>query len=226
MAGGHALPPSKELDRRLDRIRPYTHPVRRLRTYDQDYFRDRFELENSRLNTFPRLTEALTYIFPYRGPLGRLRGYVERRSAWKGHPVYTAADWGGPKTMTYPHTTEPVLGWYRGASLEPRAEMRHYADARGHVVLVEDCVSALKVAEVGLTAVALLGTGLNAEKVRDIARQHPRCVTLALDPDAQGTAQQMARKWGMYFERVRVVALEADPKDIPKASLREELGIV
>jgi DNA primase len=93
----------------------------------------------------------------------------------------------------------PVLSWY-GCNA-------------GSVVLVEDQISAIRVnQDTGHTACALLGTGLNEEKVAEIQRYF-RHVLLALDADATGQAFSMARKWGQAFESFRVVILDRDIKD-------------
>ena len=116
-------------------------------------------------------------------------------------------------TQRPPRTTQPTIAWYMS--------QHHW----GHVVIVEDQISAMRVAQAGITCVALLGNGMNLESVRDIAREKPKVVTLALDPDAQGQAQSIAKKLGMYWDRIRVVELEADPKDVSYDSLLEELAL-
>lgn len=208
VTGGERLPQA-EVNRRLDRLKPYQGWSGNLEGKDLDYFLDRFELSNPDM----KLGLNYAYLIPYRNVWGQVRGHILRQPSWQGPPwAPRPVDETLPKTKVYPSSTEPVQGWYR-------------APDNHNVVLVEDSISAMKVAEAGLTAVALLGVGLNAEKVRDIARFGPRSVTFALDPDAQSQAAQLARKWGLYFERTRVVALECDPKDIPLDELRGELGI-
>jgi DNA primase len=66
-----------------------------------------------------------------------------------------------------------------------------------------------------LDAVALLGTGLNADKVREIQQvaQHLP-VYIALDADATSQAFVLARKWGSAFMSCRVVVLDKDIKDM------------
>ena len=70
----------------------------------------------------------------------------------------------------------------------------------------------------GLTAVALMGTALNAEKVAEIQSQHSR-VIIALDADATRVAFQHARRWASAFESFRVVILQKDIKDMSQEEL-------
>jgi hypothetical protein len=131
-----------------------------------------------------------------------------------------------PKTKLYCHSTAPMLAWYQPLPPYNENHARYYGWEPGpNLVIVEDQLSAMKVAQAGVRAVALLGNGINVEGVRDICREKPSVVTIALDPGAEGAAQSLARKWGLYWNRTRVVALEADPKDLPKADLLEELGL-
>jgi hypothetical protein len=222
VTGSATLPPARiaEYNRALERMRPYTQPTFPLeQDIDRDYFWHRFELH--RPDAY--VSEHDEYLLPVRGPRHELRGYVQRQPVWKGNPrcarLGRELDEQGkpmPKTKLYMHSTAPTLSWYippiHASSVNSRAE-------RGVLVLVEDQVSAMKVAEAGFDAVALLGSSLGVEGVRDIARQRPSRVIVALDPGAEGSAQTLARKWGLYFERTHVVAMEADPKDTPADEL-------
>jgi hypothetical protein len=212
-----------ERHRALERIRPYTRPIYPLEQSDWCYFRDRFEID---ANGVAGVTDSDEYILPVNGWDGQLRGHVVRQPVWKGMPkapragraTYWDADNGVwakmPKTVVYPLTTHPLLAWYTPPT-----------DLYRELVIVEDQISAAKVSQQGCKCVALLGNGMNIEMVRDILRTRPFRVTIALDPGAEGQAQNIAKKWGLYFERTRVVALEADPKDILAKDLISELGL-
>jgi DNA primase len=63
-----------------------------------------------------------------------------------------------------------------------------------------------------LRAVAILGTGVNAEKIAEIQKKSTH-VLIALDADATGQAFAMARKWGNAFDTCRVIVLSKDIKD-------------
>jgi len=232
IVGSANLPPAiaAEVSRAMARIRPYRNPILPLWFVDQEYFRQRFELDVT--DSVIGGTVHDEYILPVRGPNYDLRGHVVRQPVWKGEPRAPRAgrtwDWdanegqGAPmvKTRVYPCSPSPLLAWYKGDGWALDDWPYH-----GHLVVVEDQISAIKVAQAGVHAVALLGNGMNIEMVRDIVRTQPSCVTIALDPGAEDQAQSLARKWGLYWKRTRVVALEADPKDILAHCLLEELGL-
>jgi hypothetical protein len=112
---------------------------------------------------------------------------------------------------------EPVLSWYH-----PSGNIEEYD--RG-IYLVEDQLSAMRLIEYfetqwpghNASAVALLGSGINASKVGEIQRadrDHNRTVHIALDKDATGAAFAMARKWGQAFTECHVLVLDKDIKDM------------
>ena len=240
--GGHNLPPA-DAARLLDRIKPYRGAFLQASQRDVMYFVNRFALHEHTVADNIGATERDEYLLPYRGPNGRLRGYIVRQPWWAGEPKpvrvgqskylndykddygrYVSTRIHRPKTITYPHSTSPVMSWYKAhGRADPEG---FYKDQFKHLVVVEDQISAMRVAQAGIRSVALLGCGMNLEKARDIARTRPKVVTLALDPDAQGTAQQIRRKWGGYWDRCRIVSLEADPKDVDYDTLLEELYLV
>lgn len=96
-----------------------------------------------------------------------------------------------------------------------RSEEFHYYGT-GVAVLVEDVFSAMRVSNIQgdsmLNGIALLGTTLNDEKVRDI-RKHFDHIIVALDPDATTKGYAMKERWGLFFDTFSVSVLEKDPKD-------------
>lgn len=96
---------------------------------------------------------------------------------------------------------------------------------QNHVVIVEDCLSAMKVANVGdgMNAIALIGTHLSSEVIRHITTNYTK-VFVALDADAVNTQRKMVRHLNMYIDTVDVF-LPQDPKDTPIEDLRRHLGI-
>jgi len=223
-----------EVSRAMARIRPYRDPIRQPLPADVDYFRARFEINLNDGTPFDAVgvTDHDEYILPVRGPNYDLRGHVQRQPVWKGEPRAPRAGrtWdpdanegqGAPmvKTKVFPVSTAPLLAWYR-----PAPDNLIGQELSGNLVIVEDQISAIKCAQSGVLSVALLGNGMNIEMVRDIVRVQPHCVTIALDPGAEGQAQSLAKKWGLYWRRTRVVALEADPKDLPATELLDDLGL-
>lgn len=156
-------------------------------------------------------TPAGEPLLPVMSPSSIPRGFVKRAIFWGETGT-------GPKTVYYPADLEaPSLSWHGGQCYPPV------------IVLVEDQVSAWKVAASGFRGVALLGNALNAEKVREIARnggtQPGHEVIIALDADATALAFEQARKWGMAFRRCRVAILQRDLKDEAVEDIPEILGL-
>lgn len=114
-----------------------------------------------------------------------------------------------PKTISYLTTDQPKLAWYEAGTMPP-------------IVLVEDQLSAMRCAQLGYGAAALMGTSLNQEKMDEVARvAGDRPVLLALDKDAFGKATGYARRW----PRLRVVLLDHDIKDSDDADVSARLSL-
>jgi len=101
-----------------------------------------------------------TLILPVLDAYGRNRGHITRTM-------------GKPKIVrTYKATSQPFLDWW-------------LVDTTAPVVVVEDALSACRLAGCGLNAVALLGTSMSADDAAEIAEcAGDRPVHLALDNDA------------------------------------------
>jgi hypothetical protein len=148
------------------------------------------------------------YVFKLHDSLQRLRGYQVRLQRWDRpvNPDY-------PKASTYMlspdapvqsfYTPVPPFGWHDSP-----------------VVLVEDPMSALKVAQAGLQAVALMGVALTMDKVREVATLR-RPVIFAYDKDATKDAIFHIRTWGVAFYKTQLLMLERDIKDLPSAEVTE-----
>lgn len=136
--------------------------------------------------------------FPIFSPLGRRRGWSLRS--------YSGDE---PKALTRMDCDEPHLCWYVTAP------------ETGSVLVVEDQASAIRAARY-VNAVALLGTGCNADYAAELAA-HARHVTWALDADATQQSIRLHRKYGIMFESSRVMVLERDLKDMGEGDLRRML---
>lgn len=150
------------------------------------------------------------YVFKLHDSLQRHRGYQVRLQRWDRpvNPDY-------PKASTYLLSPDsPVQSFYEPA--RPTG-LPHYV---GPVVLVEDPVSALKVAQAGLFAVALMGVALTMDKVREIATLR-RPVIFAYDKDATSDAISHIRSWGVAFSKTNLLMLERDIKDLPAIEVAE-----
>lgn len=149
------------------------------------------------------------YLLPIYGPNGKIRGEV-LRWPWIGAEYAS----GGALSSVVPYsksltfrelTSSTLLSWYK-------------TETKG-VMLVEDQMSAIKLASEGISAAALLGTTLSQDKIMELQR-HTNTIALALDKDATSLAFKLARKWQHAFLQFKVVILEKDIKDMPRKDLR------
>lgn len=79
------------------------------------------------------------------------------------------------------------------------------------VVVVEDVVSAIKVSRL-CHSICLFGTSLSTEKMRQIAERYKELV-IWLDPDKTKHAAKCTMKARPYFNHVRAIHTNKDPKD-------------
>jgi len=197
--------------RRTTKLRPYTERLSAIDVEDHGYFWHRFGLFAEPYVNI-RVTDDGRYAFPIRDFRGYERGILVRDPVWKGSPEPPRSPVGGAKALTYMHTEGPVQSW-------------HTVPEERRLVLVEDSVSAMCAQQEGLSALALLGTHLNNDKVREIGLWGPKEVIIALDADATAEAFKLAKKWGLAFPKTRVCILAEDLKDTPQEDIRYVLGM-
>lgn len=159
-------------------------------------------------------------VLPIRDPAGTVRGYQKR-------PFSVAGFGKPPLTFGVPEAREGsvFLHWSIGD------ERGFGEDGRGSVVIVEDQVSSAKVAQSGILSLALLGTNVSIDALRESASQASRGdgrLILCLDPDASTKALA-------YVRALRFVAagfgaslsariLERDLKYESRERIREIVG--
>ncbi len=83
-------------------------------------------------------------------------------------------------------------------------------DITGTVVVVEDCISATVVGDIGLTGLALLGTSL-LDVHRTVISKYSKAI-IALDRDALPKLMSMAKELRPIVENVQVMRLNDDVK--------------
>lgn len=194
---------------RPSRVRPYTGALAQLDQADYVWLCSRFDAPISAFGAMRKSDGR--YFLPINGPEGTRRGWVSRRP-WEGSPLWDEGD-KSPKSLTYMENDEPVQGWNTFGGVP--------VDVEDTVVLVEDQISAVRVLiDTSLVSVAILGTGINEEKVAELQR-HARNILIALDSDATGNAFAMARKWGQAFNSCRVVILSKDIKDMQREMVQK-----
>jgi hypothetical protein len=197
---------------------PYRGEFRPLKSKDYEYFADRFDLSPAYVG-FAGVNESNHYVLEIKTMDGYVRGYVVRRGCWSGDKPRCprTASIGGPKSRAYSNNPDDVmLSWHK-----PIDDGRWATERR--IVVVEDQISAAKVAQAGQVGVALTGSYLGEDKVKEIASWLPSEVTIALDADATGEAYKFARKWGLAFRKTRVLQLTKDIKDLKRDDVEELL---
>lgn len=173
----------------------------------EQYMRDRFELD-----TQLTLSDTGRAMFPVYSPGRRLIGWVARAypNFYKGN-IDTAA-----KTINYDVREYPLRMHFPTSINWFPAE---------HLVVVEDWVSAEKLASVGIPAAALLGTNLSFETAEELRNKlGVKQLCLLLDFDALAKAAKLSRELSLVFDAISIQVLEKDPKDTPVEELRHVFG--
>lgn len=114
-----------------------------------------------------------------------------------------------PKAFTYRHIEVPMLHFPLGQ------------EKSDTLVLVEDPLSAIKVARITYCA-ALLGSNLSHEGAIQLKKQGIKKVIFALDPDALNKSLKQAKEYDGLFD-ASVWVLPADPKNCSYDLLRSYL---
>jgi hypothetical protein len=198
--------------------KPYIWPLSKTTGMDHKFFTETWGLYPTQF----KVTERDEYAFPILNPDGFRKGYVIRQPVWKGRECHRKGVPGKPKALTYkdePHYSR--LSWAPARYVVPNRRVRNTQ----HVVIVEDILSAWKIAQsTHVSAVALNGANLGYEEVKEIAGLRPALVTVWLDPDATTQAYRIQSKWGLSFNHCSVITSDADPKDISEEVIKEKLA--
>jgi hypothetical protein len=148
------------------------------------YLWTRYGIRQTALESAGVMQRANYLAMPVRSPRGDVRGYNLRRL------------WGAGRKADSVELERPWMAWLR------------VHDCRATVV-VEDQLSALRLAQLGFEGVALLGTSLSLDKLTEIKRNCRQGeFVLALDADATRRALSYAKRFGF-----RIVRLDRDFKD-------------
>lgn len=119
-----------------------------------------------------------------------------------------------PKTITYKEVDDVWMGWYiRDGVAAPDSKGKY-----SQVIVVEDAISCLKASRYA-PAVALYGTHLNMEMLKEILSVAGDEIVLCLDKDATQKAYNYSRQFAVYGN-FRTIPLSKDLKDMNT----EELG--
>jgi hypothetical protein len=71
----------------------------------------------------------------------------------------------------------------------------------------------------------MCGGGMGPDYVQEV-RSYAKDITWAFDPDATASAIKHHRRFGIFFDQSRVLALESDLKDLTEEELKEKLKCV
>lgn len=170
---------------------------------DVEIFRDTYGINLNRMSTF-WCEEKKMYAHKVRGPSMEMRGWTLRD--YLGiRPI---------KALHYPSTTEqPFISW--------DMPIEDYAPG---VVVVEDWLSAKKVSDAGMKAVALLGTFIDFERAYEIKAYNDwnGPIYLALDRGTMHLLMKYKDKFGIIWgDNVEVWSLKDDLKYVSRKRIRE-----
>lgn len=113
----------------------------------------------------------------------------------------------GTKSLTLTKYDD-ALAWY------PR-------DGSNLIILVEDCYSGIRLWQEGISAIALLGTHLNDERVQEIkAGSRGTPVAIALDEDAYLKSIKFVLRYRNEL-RMRLIRLKKDIKDLSETEMQD-----
>jgi DNA primase len=134
---------------------------------------------------------------------GTIRGYELR--------VFSGFISDVPKTLHYKHLDEPWIGWF-SANVPYNEKLP--------VVLVEDAISAMKVAH-QFVAVSLMGCNLSMTDLFEIEKATDNII-LALDKDASAKALAFKNKYRFIAPNLRVMLLDGpDLKELTDGRINE-----
>lgn len=184
--------------------RYFTLPTRGCDERHKTFFEDKYMLQ---VPHYWRYCETLDrFVFPVLGPNLKRRGVVAR--AYNGQQ---------PKADTYKEAlTEPFIHY-----AFPKCPLQTHTP----IIVLEDIVSAEKIAQEGAIGIALIGCFLSAAMVWELsAFNDNRQVVLALDKDAFSQALKFQAKYGGHFvPSMKVWRLERDIKDEVRSTVRAML---
>jgi hypothetical protein len=99
---------------------------------------------------------------------------------------------------------------------------RHQESVDKPLVVVEDFASAIKVGRFR-QSVAILGSHFGDKEAQEM-RSVSDILVIALDPDANAQAFKLRDKYKLLFNKVIVMALDKDPKDMNNRELEKTFG--
>lgn len=108
----------------------------------------------------------------------------------------------------------------------PEATIAKYStvEDRDTCVVVEDCISGIKVSYAGVDGVPCFSSSLSREKLARLARLYKRMIVW-LDSDKYSSAQKIVLQGAALGMTTRAVYTEADPKEYPIKDIKEYIKL-
>lgn len=187
--------------------RPLPYSTSRVGGYEQAIVWYRYKITGESLERAGvRWAEEIeSLVFPCYTIDGEHVGYATKRLARTN--VF-------PKSLLFWNTAPPR--YFKVMERAPHGD--------GTVYLVEDCLSALKLWQSGVSSIALLGTKLDDITALEISKSY-RKVVFCLDNDATAKAVELSRKYNLLFDKVSILVPPADPKDMAPEDLENLLYV-
>jgi len=165
--------PTASVERRpMKKVTVYREPIEPLDSAYMGVLRIKYDIKPQDYSDhgWGMSPDTQTLIMPIRCPYGGVRGHITRTFSTP------------KRCFTYKATAQPWLDWWGGGP------------DKG-LVVVEDTISACRLAGLGYPSVALLGTSISnpqAKEISTIANRRP--VYLALDRDAFAKSLHLAKR--------------------------------
>lgn len=186
-----SLPGAAVCTRKMKQAEPFSRPTVDIHGQLADKLELDYGLSVRRLTLRGwRMEDCLTptLVIPIRAYNGDIRGHITR----------TFED---PKRVfTFKETARPFVDYWpqMGAS---------------KTVIVEDCLSAARLHQLGYTAVSLMGTNMSVDDAREINFYSPWPVYLALDRDAFDKSLKLAKRH-RHVLNMQPICLDKDIKNM------------
>lgn len=135
-------------------------------------------------------------IMPIFSPDGRVRG--ESFRSYDGHRK---------KALINGQLAENMISWYR---------WKKYGKL---LLIVEDPVSAVRLAQAGVDSLSLMGTMMSVDRALEIREQEYNRVVLSLDNDASAQAIKYVHEYRRYIPNFYVALLDKDIKNMTEQEL-------
>jgi len=191
---------------------PYENDLENLSPVAFKYLSDTFNLELSEVRSnhilwCPRTNRV---VYSVLSKAGSILGYVAR--IYKDLHMHKLSK-DTPKAKTYwinKKDTTPSLAF-------PYHKPLNYVNK--NYVLVEDIPSAIRIAR-HVPSVALLGNRIPENSLNFLSAYH---IFIILDADATSQSIALAKKYSLFFQSCKIIAIDLDPKNMSEDALRKNI---